>query len=84
MGIRIYCPVPDEPPPKATWLELTCDADHGLLPPPSATFRDEGYVAQRAAATRLGWSEVHPPVAGRAFLCPACAAAWPAVALRAG
>jgi hypothetical protein len=58
------------PYPRRSWLILTCDGDHGLLPAVSQRFDQDGYIAQHAAAMRAGWKETHDR--GRIFLCPEC------------
>jgi hypothetical protein len=70
MGIRIF--VPDEAAaiPRAVVLELTCDGDHGFLPP-AQTFAQGGFISQHDAAMRAGWKEAQGPN-GRLWMGPCC------------
>ncbi len=71
MGLRIYCPAPDEPVPRDVWLELACDADHGLFPPEPETFRQASYIEQYSAAMAAGWRETFDG-GRRLFVGPCC------------
>ncbi len=67
MSLRLFCPDDSLPPPRSVVLELRCDGDHGLFPPPAQRFEQDGYVAQNAAAMRAGWLD-----RGQVILCPEC------------
>ena len=44
--------------PRHSWLELTCDGDHGLLPPTKQKFEHpNSYVAQYQMAMEAGRKE---------------------------
>ena len=66
MGLAI---VADEtmPVPRIITLTLTCDGDHGFLPPPILTFQDADYVRDMSRAIAAGWSETPERI-----LCPDC------------
>jgi hypothetical protein len=74
MGLRIFAEDPAGPLLRKTLLELVCDGDHGLFPATRARFEQENYVAQRSAATRLGWRAGAPLTKGgmrvRGPCCP--------------
>ena len=56
-------------------LTLTCDGDHGLLPPDSATFKHaDGYIGEYWAAMAAGWKDTHTksPGSRRVFYGPCC------------
>jgi hypothetical protein len=55
MTLRLICPDETAPIPRAVWLELMCDGCSADLFGVSETFRQDGYIAQRHAATRAGW-----------------------------
>lgn len=67
VGLRLICPEPDAPIPRAVVLELTCDGDHGLFPMAATRFEGSGFIAQYSAAMRAGWLDRYDKV-----LCPAC------------
>lgn len=67
MTLRIFSPDESAACPRPVVLELRCDGDHGLFPAPAARFERDGYIAQRAAATRDGWA-----IGGEVILCPEC------------
>ena len=55
MGLSLFCDDPSAPIPRAVVLELRCDGDHGLFPPESAQFREDGFVSAYAKAMKEGW-----------------------------
>lgn len=57
MGLAIYVPdiQPADAPLLSTVLELTCDGAHGFSGATVAEFLQDGYIAQRAAASKAGW-----------------------------
>jgi hypothetical protein len=55
MSIRLFCPDETAPVPRAVWMELNCDGPHCGLVEEFATFRQDGYIAQRRAASQSGW-----------------------------
>jgi hypothetical protein len=65
MGILIRAVDPRQPVPRDVEIILTCDGDHGLMPPPRGRF--EYYDGAMAA----GWKETYRDDR-RCFLCPAC------------
>ena len=71
MGLRLLSNDCD-PIPRQSRLELTCDGDHGLLPPPIEIFADDGFIHQHSSAMAAGWLERMDGGRGRIWLGPCC------------
>lgn len=55
MTLVLHCPDEAAPVPKPVQLILTCDGSHGLLEGFRAVFEQDGYIANRKAASAAGW-----------------------------
>ena len=57
MALLLHTPNENVPTPKPVWLILSCDGKHGLFQGEkvTATFKEDGYIANRSAATAAGW-----------------------------
>jgi hypothetical protein len=67
VSLRLYVADPSQSPPRRVVLELRCDGDHGLFPAEPATFHEDGFIAQYAAAMQAGWLDRQD-----AMFCPDC------------
>ena len=71
MGLRIYAVKPRGALPRKVVLELTCDGQHGFVPPTPQVFSSGGFVRQFSDAMSAGWKETFNH-GERRFLGPCC------------
>ena len=72
MGMRIGATREGPPWPCPTFLELSGDGEHGLLPATVQRFDGQDYVNARSAATAAGWKEARSADGRPLFLGPCC------------